>query len=255
MAMIQNLRSSSGDQRPLPQSKDSLIHFPGGSRLATFSRREKRFLVEVQAGNEKIWVHSNNSGSMLGLHRPGATVLISPASRPDRKLLYTMEMVQLDAIWVGVNTLVPNRLLYRAWEACLLPELIGYERFKQEARSGESRLDAYLDGPRGGLWIETKNVTLVEDEVACFPDAATIRGQKHLRELIRLAQEGVRAACFYLVQRADARCFGPADFIDPAFADLFWEALDKGVEMWPYQALVTPEGIGLGPRLALKLET
>ena len=110
-----------------------------------------------------------------------------------------------------------------------------------------------LDGSRGALWIETKNVTLVEDEVACFPDATTVRGQKHLRELIRLAQEGARAACFFLVQRADARCFGPADFIDPAFANLFWEALEKGVEMWPYRALVSPDGIGLG--LRLKLET
>jgi sugar fermentation stimulation protein A len=79
----------------------------------------------------------------------------------------------------------------------------------------------------------------------------TSRGQKHLRELIQLVQEGNRAACFYLVQRADARCFGPADFIDPAFADLFWEATEAGVEMWPYMALVSPGGIGLGIRLPL----
>lgn len=192
---------------------------------------------------------------MLGLLKPGATVLISPALRPGRKLLYTLELILRDDVWVGVNTLVPSRFLYCAWESGLLPELTGYDHFKQEVRSGESRLDAFLDGPRGPLWIETKNVTLVEDEVACFPDAATLRGRKHLRELIRLAKKGVRTACFFLVQRADARCFGPADFIDPAFAELFWEALANGVEMWPYQALVSPEGIGLGPRLPLRLET
>ena len=236
-------------------TENSLLLFPKGSRLAQFCRREKRFLVEVQAGGERVWVHSNNSGSMLGLLRPGVTVLISPALRPGRKLLYTLELVRVDSIWVGVNTLVPNRLLHRAWQAGLLPELSGYDHFKQEARSGESRLDAFLEGPRGPLWIETKNVTLVEDEVACFPDAATLRGQKHLRELIHLAEEGVRTACFYLIQRTDARCFAPADFIDPAFAGLFWEALENGVEMWPYQALVSPDGIGLGPRLPLSGET
>ena len=120
---------------PSLRSQDSLLHFPGGSRLATFCRREKRFLVEVQAGSERIWVHTNNSGSMLGLLKPGATVLISPALQPGRKLLYTLEMVQLDSIWVGVNTLVPNRLLYRAWEADLLPEVNGYDIF--QARSPE----------------------------------------------------------------------------------------------------------------------
>lgn len=237
------------------ESQNSLVHFPRGSRLATFCRREKRFLVEVQAGNERIWVHTNNSGSMLGLLRKGATVLISPAPQSGRKLPYTLELVQHDSVWVGVNTLVPNRLLYRAWEAGVLPEALGYEHFRNEARSGESRLDAFLDGPRGALWVETKNVTLVEDEVAFFPDAATTRGQKHLRELIHLVQQGVRAACFFLVQRSDARCFGPADFIDPAFAELFREALEKGVEMWPYQAFVSPEGIGLGSRLPLWQET
>lgn len=237
-----------------PQASHGLLQFPEGSCLAQFCRREKRFLVEVQTGSERIWVHSNNSGSMLGLLRLGGTVLISPALRPGRKLRHTLELVQLNGIWVGVNTLVPNRLLRRAWEAGLLPELDGYDHFKQEARSGESRLDAMLEGPRGTLWIETKNVTMVEDQVARFPDAATIRGQKHLRELIRLVQAGSRAACFYLVQRADAHCFGPADFIDPAFADLFWEACEQGVEMWPYQALVSPSGIALGPRLPVTRE-
>jgi sugar fermentation stimulation protein A len=229
-----------------------LIDFPEGSRLARFCRREKRFLVEVQDGREKLWVHCNNSGSMLGLLRPGATVLISPARRQDRRLPYTLELIRNDSIWVGVNTLTPNRLLYLAWESGILPEVSGYENFKKEVVSAESRLDAALHGPRGTLWIEAKNVTLVEDEVACFPDAATVRGQKHLRELIHLVRRGNRAACFYLVQRVDAQCFGPADFIDPEFADLFWEALDEGVEMWPYQAIVSPEGIGLGTRLSMQ---
>lgn len=232
--------------------KNCLIHFPRGSCLAKFCQRQKRFLVEVQAGRERFWVHCNNSGTMLGLLRPGVTVLISPAPRQDRRLRYTLELVKHDSIWVGVNTMTPNRLLYLAWERGILPEIFGYQHFKKEARSGESRLDAVLNGLRGTLWIETKNVTLVEDGVAYFPDAATIRGQKHLRELIQLAGQGSRAACFYLVQRSDARCFGPADFIDPAFAELFGEALKAGVEVWPYQALVSPEGVGLGPRLPLQ---
>jgi sugar fermentation stimulation protein A len=234
------------------QLTDHLIHFPEGSRLARFCRREKRFLVEVQDGREKLWVHCNNSGSMLGLLRPGATVLISPARGRERRLPYTLELVRHDSVWVGVNTLTPNRLLYLAWESGILPEASGYENFRKEAVSAESRLDAVLHGSRGALWIEAKNVTLVEDDVACFPDAATERGRKHLQELIRLVRQGDRSVCFYLVQRADARCFGPADFIDSDFADLFWKAINEGVEMWPYLAMVSPEGIGLGPRLPLR---
>jgi sugar fermentation stimulation protein A len=208
--------------------------------------------VEVEAEGEQFWVHCNNSGSMLGILKPGVRVLISPAPHQDRRLPYTLEMVWLNSIWVGVNTLAPNRILHLAWKAGILPEVYGYEHFRKEARIGESRLDAVLGGPRGTLWIETKNVTLVEDDVAYFPDAITTRGQKHVRELIHLAHQGTRVACFYLVQRADARCFGPADFIDSTFADLFWEALQEGVEVWPYQAIVSPQGISLGRRLPLQ---
>ena len=229
-----------------------LLRYPEGSRLARFLLREKRFLVQVEAAGEEFWVHCNNSGSMLGLLRPGSKVLISPASSQDRRLPCTLELVACDSIWVGVNTLVPNRLLQQAWKAGVLPEVGGYEYYKSEAKTGLSRLDAMLSGPKGSLWVETKNVTLVEEGVAYFPDAVTSRGQKHLRELIHLAHEGVRVACFYLVQRADARCFGPADFIDPQFAALFWEAKKAGVEMWPYRAVVSQEGIGLGPRLPLQ---
>jgi sugar fermentation stimulation protein A len=233
-------------------SVEPLVNFPPGSRLARFCRREKRFRVEVETEDGRIWVHSNNSGSMLGLLRPGGRVLISPALRPGRKLPYTLELVRLDRDWVGVNTLTPNRILLRAWRAGIIPEMSGgYEGFRSEASIGKSRLDALLEGPLGRLWIEAKNVTLVEYDVAYFPDAETLRGQKHLQELIALVRDGARAACFYLVQRGDAQCFAPADFIDPVFAELFWKAVDAGVEVWPYRAKVSPEGISLGPRLPL----
>lgn len=230
-----------------------LIPFPNGSRLATFSRRERRFLVEVIQAEDRFWVHCNNSGSMMGLLRSGADVLVSPASNQNRKLSYTLELIQLEDVWVGVNTLVPNRILHLAWKESLMPETVGYLSYRKEANIGQSRLDASLNGPKGPLWIEAKNVTLVEDDVAYFPDAVTERGQKHLSELIRLAHEGLRVACFYLIQREDARCFSPADFIDPSFAALFWEALDAGVEMWPYRASISTQGIGLGPKLPLLL--
>lgn len=207
--------------------------------------------MEVETDGGRFWVHCNNSGSMLGLLRPGAEVLVSPAQRAGRLLPYTLELVRLRGFWVGVNTMTPNRLLRLGWEAEAIPETAPYDHFRAEARIGESRLDALLTGPDGPLWVEAKNVTLVEDDVACFPDAVSIRAQKHLRELMDLTRQGARCACFYLIQRPDARCFAPADFIDPAFADLFWQALDAGVEVWPYVARVSPEGIGFGGRLPI----
>lgn len=231
--------------------EEVLLPFPPGCRTARFRRREKRFRVEVDLDGVSTWVHCNNSGSMLGLLRAGCEVFISPAVRPGRRLDYTLEMVRWGGFWVGVNTLTPNRLLKRAWEKGLLSEAAVYTSMRPEATVNESRLDACFEGPSGRLWVEAKNVTLVEDEVGCFPDAVTERGQKHLRELAALRRRGDRVACFYLIQRPDAKCFAPADFIDAEFARLFGEALDRGVEAWPYRAVLSLKGIGLGERLPL----
>ncbi len=231
-----------------------LLPFPENCRTALFLRREKRFTViaeDPQTG-EEFRAHTNNTGSMLGLMRPGQEVLLSPATNPKRKLPYTLELVKHCGFWVGVNTSTPNKWLQRAWEAGAMPELRQYEQFKREAVRGDSRLDAMLDGPAGRLWVECKNVTMSEDEVALFPDAPTERGRKHLHELIRVVEEGERAALLFCIQRPDACCFGPADMIDPEYAQWFYKAVEAGVEIWPYQLNISEQGIGLGRRLPVQ---
>ena len=254
-----------------------LLPLPPHCVVAAFVQRRKRFSVLLQHQGADLWVHSNNSGSMLGLCQPGAPVLASPASNPDRKLKYTQECVWLAqravpdpqqqqpqppqpgvqpsarGFWVGVNTSTPNRMLEAAFHAHRLPFAQGYTTLVREAKHGQSRLDGLLTGPDlPPLWVECKNVTMVEDDAACFPDAASERGQKHLRELMDIVANGERAAMLYLVQRPDGTCFAPADFIDPAYAALFYEALHAGVEMYPFRAVVSPAGIDLGPLLPVR---
>ncbi|WP_442877384.1 DNA/RNA nuclease SfsA [Desulfolutivibrio sp.] len=239
--------------------------FPGGLVRARLVRRRLRFLVDVVGDHGPFTAHTNNTGSMLGLLRPGSPVLLSVSGNPARKLPHTLEMVWMPTFsggfWVGVNTLTPNRLLAAAFRAGRLPEITGdaadasYDRLEPEPAFAGGRLDARLSGPAGTLLVETKNVTMVEDQAALFPDAATTRGRKHLVELARVALEGrttgTRAACLFLVQRPDGACFGPAGIIDPEYADLFWQAAGAGVAMWAVRAGCGPEGIDLGGRLPL----
>lgn len=241
-----------------------LLPYPPGCRTGRLLRREKRFSVAVELDGRQVWAHTNNTGSMLGLLRPGSPVLLSPAANPARKLAWTVEALGLgthgipdpgapDLVWVGVNTSIPNRFLSAAFAAGLLPWTYGYTSLKREAVHAESRLDGLCTGPdRAPLWIECKNVTLVEDGVAAFPDAVTERGSKHLGTLRRLVAEGCRAAMLYLVQRTDGLCFGPADYIDPAYAAALHEALAHGVEAYAVVARVTPDGIFLDRNLPVK---
>lgn len=234
-----------------------LVPLPPKCIIGKFIRRVKRFSIEFEYEGERLWAHCNHSGSMIGLLNSGCDALFSLASNPDRKLPWTLERMRLPdragGFWVGVDTMMSNKILAASHSAGLLPFCAAYAHLQQEVKRGASRLDALCTEPGlPPLWVECKNVALVEDCRAAFPASPSVRAQKHIRELMDITASGERAAMFYLIQRPDGKCFGPADYIDPKYADLFAEAVSAGVEIYAYQAVFTPEGTGLGRPLPLK---
>ena len=219
---------------------------------ATLLKRYKRFLVDVRfADGTELTAHTPNTGTMLGCSEPGSPVYLSPATTPGRKLPFTLEVVDAGPSLVGVNTLLPNRLLYQAARAGLPAELAGYDGVRREVKVGEhSRIDLMLEQPgRRPCYVEIKNVTLARDGVACFPDAVTERGRKHLEELTRLARTGHRAVILFAVQRNDCRAMAPADDIDPEYGRVLRRVTGEGVEALAYHLEVSVEGVRLGKRL------
>ena len=156
---------------------------------------------------------------------------------------------------VGVNTLIPNRLVYQSVEACVVEELNGYDTIRREVKTGDkSRLDLLLEkGETDRCFVEIKNCTLVEDGIASFPDAVTLRGQKHLGELQRLIASGNRCVMFYLIQRMDAEVFKPADQIDPEYGRKLRRAVEHGVEILVYDVSVDLKRICLNRKIPYQL--
>lgn len=222
----------------------------------TLIRRYKRFLADVQLENGKtVTAHCPNSGSMKACCQPGRPVYLSYHDNPKRKLNYTWELIHMPCSLVGVNTQVPNRLTAHAIASGDVPELSGYETVRREVKAGKnSRIDIRLESPdRRHCYVEVKNCTLVTNTVATFPDAVTVRGQKHLLELQNLVAAGYRCAMFFLIQRMDARSFAPADRIDPAYGKKLRQASQHGVEILVYDVSVNLSGIRLNDRIPYDL--
>jgi len=218
-------------------------------------RRYKRFLADIEfAAGRTITAHCPNSGSMTGCALPGSHVLFSECGKPSRKLPYTWELVQVDGVWVGINTFRTNRIAREGIENGIVSELSGYDSIRGEVPYGaHSRLDFKLSGEKGDCFVEVKNVTLVAGRRALFPDAVTTRGQKHLRDLMEIVADGKRGVIFFVVQRGDADTVSPADSVDPEYGRLLRLAVNNGVEAIAYQALVSPREIRLSHRLQVIL--
>jgi len=211
-------------------------------------KRYKRFLADVELEDgQVITAHCPNSGSMKTCATRGWEVRLSRSSNKHRKYPYTWEMVNNGRCWIGINTGVPNIIVAEALADRKIPELADFITLNREVRYGvNSRIDILLQGGSKTCYIEVKNVTLVEDDdIFYFPDAVTERGTKHLSELIRVVEQGYRAAMFYVIQRDDGRIFKPAKHIDGKYTEMLQKAVKNGVEIFAYMASVSPEQIYL----------
>jgi sugar fermentation stimulation protein A len=223
-------------------------------------KRYKRFLADVELPDGSlVTAHCANSGSMLGCKEPGSRVLLSPNTNPKAKLDWRWEMVEVEGHLVGINTSHPNRLAEEAISSGTIPELGGYAELRREVKYGQnSRIDILLEGAGRPdvpdiCYVVVKDVTLRVGDQAQFPDAVTVRGTKHLRELMDMVSAGHRAVMLYLVQRGDCVSFTPAADIDPTYAETLREAVQAGVETLCYECDLSPGGIEVTNPLPIRL--
>ncbi len=218
-------------------------------------KRYKRFLADITLDSgENITAHCPNTGSMLCCSTPGSRVGVSFSDNAKRKYPHTLEIVEDNGGWVGVNTARTNGIVAEALSAGKITNFQEFVSLRREVRvSPKSRLDILLDHGHHATFIEVKNCSLAKDRVAMFPDAVTKRGTKHLHELIELVTQGKQGCIFFLVQREDADYFAPATSIDPEYSAALKQAAQQGVQVVAWQAKVSPRGITIHHELAVHL--
>jgi len=217
-------------------------------------RRYKRFLADIELEDGSlVTAHTPNTGSMQQCAVRGQQVLLSKSDNPKRKLAWSWELVRVNEHWVDINTHRANRVVEEALRNNVLRCFQNYS-VRPEFPFAESRIDFMLEGGNEKVLLEVKNVTLCcQPGVACFPDAVTKRGQKHLRDLMLAKEQGWRAVIFFLVQRGDAQTFSPADEIDAEYGRLLREAVSCGVEALAYRTRVSPESSKVDQQIPIRL--
>ncbi|PXX73631.1 sugar fermentation stimulation protein A [Pseudomonas sp. LAMO17WK12:I10] len=222
-------------------------------------RRYKRFLADIETiGGELLTIHCPSTGSMFNCMVEGGQVWFSRSNDPKRKLPGTWEISETPQGRLAcVNTARANTLVEEALHAGVIAELNGFTALKREVPYGQenSRIDFRLDYLGGPAFVEVKSVTLGFDgsAVAAFPDAVTLRGAKHLRELACLARDGIRAVQLYCVNLSGVEAVRPAEEIDPGYAAALREAVASGVEVLAYGVRLTAEEVCIDRRLDVLL--
>ena len=218
-------------------------------------KRYKRFFVDIKIKNQVITAHCPNTGSMYGLLKKGNKVWISKSNNPNRKLKYTLEIIENDKSKVGVNTHSSNKIVHDALKNNLIDELKDFSVIKPETKFGtNTRFDFLVFKKKYKAFIEVKNVTLSrKSKIAEFPDAITARGLKHINELLKASKKNYKIFILYLIQRDDCKLFTVAKDIDPAYAIALNKAVKKKLNILCYDCKFSSKGIKLNNKINLKL--
>ncbi len=216
-----------------------------------FIKRYKRFFVDIKTQNKIVTAHCPNTGSMHGLLKKGNKVWVSKSDNPNRKLKYTLEIIQDKYSKVGINTHSTNKIFLDGLKNKLIKEFKGDIQIKSEVKYGSNtRFDFLVYNKYFKAFVEVKNVTLMrKSKVAEFPDAVTTRGTKHIKELIKAKNEGYDVYIAFVIQREDCKKFQIAYDIDKEYFNTLSEAVKKKLKILCYDCKFSSKGIKLNNQI------
>lgn len=207
-----------------------------------FRARPNRFIAHAEVEGRMEVCHVKNTGRCRELLIPGVKVWLEESANPTRKTKYDLIAVEkerpLGPLLVNMDSQAPNQV-FGEWAAAgglgFVPALL-----RPETVFGNSRFDFYWErGEKKGFW-EVKGVTLEEDNMARFPDAPTLRGVKHLEELIAAHEAGYEAGVCFIVQMEGMEYVEPNDATHPEFGAVLRRASRAGVKVLALECAVEP---------------
>ncbi len=207
-----------------------------------FLSRPNRFIAMVRVNGTVETVHVKNTGRCRELLLPGAEVWLTEPGTPGRKTRFDLVAVRKPGgLLVNIDSQAPNRVVKEWLEGQL------FDAARPEFTFGSSRIDFMMTRGEARFLMEVKGCTLEVDGVGFFPDAPTVRGTRHLRELAAAAGQGYRAMAAFVIQMDGVTEVRPNTATDPAFSEAWREARDAGVEFLMLPCRTEPDNLAILP--------
>ena len=191
-----------------------------------FLDRPNRFVAHVEINGSTHTVHVKNTGRCKELLLPGAAVRLERSDNPNRKTQYDLVAVLKEGLgWVNIDSQAPNQVV-KEWL-----ETQHFDFIKPEYTYGNSRVDFYMERGDQKYLLEVKGCTLEIDGIGYFPDAPTVRGVKHLRELTQAQSAGYQCAVAFIIQMPGITEVRPNIVTQPEFGAAWDDAVKAGVKI------------------------
>lgn len=211
----------------------------------TFLSRPNRFIARVDIDGRVHTVHVKNTGRCKEILKEGARVFLTKSDNPLRKTEYDLVAAEKETengtLLINIDSQIPNAAAEEFLHSSSLfsPDAL----IRREVTYGNSRFDLFIEDKGEKIFMEVKGVTLEKDGAALFPDAPTVRGIKHINELIRAKEEGFGAYILFIIQMKGVHCFSPNKEMHPEFAAALKNALKAGVNILAFDCEITKDSV------------
>ena len=210
-----------------------------------FLKRINRFVVETEEGD------------LCHLHDPGRLneILIKGA-----KIETILKNNGLKCEIISVENKNENIFINSKYHSKIAENLIlnkilnkNFLIKKREIIYKNSRLDFLLDLNGNNYYLEVKGCTLLDGDVAKFPDAPTKRGTKHINELVELKNSGNYSGILFLIFR-NAKYFSPNYDTDKNFYYALKNAIENKLDIFPVKLFFNGKEFFYNGTINIKLD-
>jgi len=196
--------------------------------------RPNRFITIVDLNGKIKKSHLPDPGRLDEILIPGVEVYLMPAkNKPKRKTQFSTVIVNHNGQLISLVSTLPNRFIKEMLYKNKLQILKRYKMIRPEITIGNHRIDFLLEDRFGSkFYLEVKSVTYVNQGIAKFPDAVTVRGTNHVKLLTKLKKNDIDTGIIFVCQRPDAEIFTPMRERDQNFSEALKNAKNIGVKIW-----------------------
>ena len=220
--------------------KNNILYKIDYDKIVDFKERITRFTVRFEFKNkleneeflgEKL-AHLHDTGRLTELLIDGAELFIKRVISDKRKTKWDVIAVKVYGEIILINTAFHRYITESIFNNERISPFGRPSYIKPEIKYNNSKLDFYLETEKDKIYVEVKGCTLVNGKTAQFPGSPSVRAVKHLKELMELKKTGFRTAVFILIFRK-SEIFAPEHIIDREFSEIFYKAIENGVEIYP----------------------
>lgn len=188
--------------------------------------RLNRFVVKGKIKNKPVLAHLNNTGRLEDFLKKGKVGLFLPIKN---KLKFRLSMIKESKnIYSIIDTQLQMKCFEIALEKGYISWLKGSKILKRNFRINNSLIDYLIEHKNKKYLLEIKSAVMKYKNFAMYPDCPSVRGQKHIKELIDNYRNSI---ILFIAGMKNISAFSPNKNADPKICELLKIAKEKGVKI------------------------